>query len=326
MTRMITYRDALREAIEIELERDPTVFLAGEDVGQMGGIYFVTKWIVKKFGPERIIDTPISETAIIGLGVGAALAGMRPIVEISFMDFIGICLDEIGNQAAKMRYMFGGKAKVPLVIRTSSGAGLRIAAQHSQSLEAWVAHVPGLKVVLPTTPANAKGLLISAIRDDNPVIFIEGKALYNIKGEVPEGEYTLPIGKADVVMEGKDITIVSWSRTVHTCLEAAAKLEGENIDCEVIDLLSLVPLDKNLIISSVRKTGRLVIVHEAVGTGGFGGEIAAIAADQAFDSLKGPIKRVTAPDTPIPYAGVLEDEYIPSSEKILNLVKEFIKK
>ncbi len=322
--RKITYRDALREAIEIELRKDPTVFLAGEDAGQMGGANFVTKPSFAEFGPERIMDTPISETAIIGLGLGAALTGMRPIVEITFMDFIGVCMDEIANQVAKMRYMFGGKAKVPLVIRTNSGAGNRTAAQHSQSLEAWLTHIPGLKIVLPTTPANAKGLLLESIRDDNPVVFIEAKGLYNVKGEVPEGEYTIPLGKADIVREGKDITIVSWSRMVHTSLLAAEELNEEGIDCEVIDLLSLAPLDKNAILDSVKKTGKLIIAHEAVKTSGFGAEIAAIIADKAFSHLKSPLKRVTAPDTPIPYAGVLEDEFVPGPEKVKEAVKSII--
>ena len=322
--RQITYRDALREALEFEMRRDSNIFLAGEDAGQMGGANFVTKPSFAEFGPERIKDTPISETAIIGLGVGAAAAGLRPIVEITFMDFIGVCMDEIANQAAKMHYMFGGKAKIPMVIRTNSGAGNRIAAQHSQSLEAWLTHVPGLKVVMPSTPANAKGLLISSIRDDNPVVFIEGKLLYNLKGDCPEGEYTLPIGKAEIVKEGKDVTVVTWSRMVHVSLSAAKILEKEGINCEVVDLLTLVPLDEKAVLNSLKKTGKLVVVHEAVRTSGFGAEVAAIVADKGFSYLKKPIKRVTAPNTPIPYSGILEDAFIPDEDKIIDAVKSII--
>ena len=322
--RQITYRDALREALEFEMRRDSNIFLAGEDAGQMGGANFVTKPSFAEFGPERIKDTPISETAIIGLGVGAAAAGLRPIVEITFMDFIGVCMDEIANQAAKMHYMFGGKAKIPMVIRTNSGAGNRIAAQHSQSLEAWLTHVPGLKVVMPSTPANAKGLLISSIRDDNPVVFIEGKLLYNLKGDCPEGEYTFPIGKAEIVKEGKDVTIVTWSRMVHVSLSAAKILEKEGINCEVVDLLTLVPLDEKAVLNSLKKTGKLVVVHEAVRTSGFGAEVAAIVADKGFSYLKKPIKRVTAPNTPIPYSGILEDAFIPDEDKIIDAVKSII--
>ncbi len=322
--REITYKEALREAIEFELRRDPAIFLAGEDAGKMGGSYFVTKDSFAEFGPERIKDTPISETAIIGLGVGAALTGLRPCVEIGFIDFIGICMDEIANQAAKMGYMFGGKAKVPLVIRTTTGAGCRTAAQHSQSLEAWLTHIPGLKVVMPSTPANVKGLFISSIRDDNPVVFIEHRMLYNMKGDCPEGEYIIPLGKANIARDGSDITIITWSRMVHISLDAAKLLERDGINVEVIDLQTLVPLDKQTILSSVKKTGKVVIVHEAVKTSGYGAEIAAIVADEAFSYLKGPVKRVTAPDTPIPYASKLEDVFIPSSVNIINTIKSLM--
>jgi acetoin:2,6-dichlorophenolindophenol oxidoreductase subunit beta len=322
--RQITYRDALREAIEFELRRDPRVFLAGEDAGRMGGANFVTKPSFAEFGPERIKDTPISETAIIGLGVGSAVTGLRPILEITFMDFMGVCMDEVANQAAKMRYMFGGKAKIPLVIRTVNGAGNRTAAQHSQSLEAWLTHVPGLKVVMPSTCANVKGLFLSAVRDDNPIVFIENRMLYNMKGDCPEGEYIVPLGKANIIRGGSDVTIISWSRMIHTSLAAASLLEKEGINCEVIDLQTLVPLDKATIIDSIKKTGKAVIVHEAVKTSGFGAEVAAIIADEAFSYLKSPIKRVTAPDTPIPYAAKLEDAFIPDEGKIISAVRSII--
>jgi len=319
--RQITYRDALREAIEFEMRRDPRIFLAGEDAGMMGGANFVTKASFDEFGPTRIKDTPISETAIIGLAVGSAVTGLRPVVEITFMDFMGVCMDEVANQAAKMRYMFGGKAKLPLVIRTVNGAGNRTAAQHSQSLEAWLTHIPGLKVVMPSTPENAKGLFFSAVRDDNPVVFVENRMLYNMKGDCPEGEYIVPMGKAEVVCQGKDVTIISYSKTIHTSLSAANLLHKDGINAEVIDLQTLVPLDKSTILASIKKTGKVVIVHEAVKTSGFGAEIAAIIADEAFSFLKSPIKRVTAPDTPIPYAAKLEDEFIPDENKIINAVK-----
>jgi pyruvate dehydrogenase E1 component beta subunit len=322
--RQITYRDAIREAIEFEMRRDPKMFLAGEDAGRMGGANFVTKPSFIEFGKDRIKDTPISETAIVGLGVGAAVTGLRPVVEITFMDFIGVCMDEVVNQAAKMRYMFGGKAKIPLVIRTVNGAGNRTAAQHSQSLEAWLTHVPGLKVVMPSTPANAKGLFLSSARDDNPIIFVENRMLYNIKGDCPEGEYLVSLGKANIMKEGSDVTIISWSRMVHTSFAASNLLEKEGIKCEVIDLQTLVPLDKETILASIKKTGKAVIVHEAVKTSGFGAEIAAIIADEAFSFLKSPIKRVTAPDTPIPYASRLEDEFIPDEAKIISAVKSII--
>ncbi len=322
--RQITYRDALREAIEFEMRRDPKIFLAGEDAGRMGGANFVTKPSFGEFGTERIKDTPISETAIIGLAVGSAVTGLRPVVEITFMDFMGVCMDEVANQAAKMRYMFGGKAKIPLVIRTVNGAGNRTAAQHSQSLEAWLAHIPGLKVVMPSTPANVKGLFLSSVRDDNPVVFVENRMLYNMKGDCPEGEYIVPLGKAEIVRQGRDVTIISYSRMIHTSLTAAGLLHKDGINAEVIDLLTLVPLDKHTILASIKKTGKAVIVHEAVKTSGFGAEIAAIIADEGFGFLKSPIKRVTAPDTPIPYAAKLEDEFIPDENKIISAVKSII--
>ncbi len=310
----MSYREAIIDGLAIEMRRDPTVYMAGEDVGAFGGPLGVSPW--KEFGSERVLDTPISETAIIGLGVGSAAVGLRPVVEIMFVDFFGVCMDEIANQAAKMRYMFGGKISLPLVIRTTCGAGMRAAAQHSQSLEAWVAHVPGLKTVMPATPADAKGLLISAIRDNNPIVFIENKMLYDLQGEVPEGEHVVPIGKADVKRDGSDVTLVAWSQMVHVCLAAADMLSEEGVAAEVVDLRSIVPLDKDAILASVGKTHRLVIVQEAAKTCGFGAEVAALVADEGFDLLDAPVKRVTPPPTPVPFSPVLEDLYMPNAEKV----------
>src|SRR3990172_771290 len=294
--REITFAQAINEALREEMKKDPTVFIAGEDVGLMGGVFGVTGGLLEDFGEERVRDTPITEAAIVGSAIGAAVTGMRPVIELMFIDFTAVAMDQIVNQAAKMRYMFGGKATLPLTIRTCAGAGFSASAQHSQSLEAWFAHTPGLKVVMPSTPQDAKGLLKAAIKDNNPVIFIEHKLLYGKKGEVPEGEYTIPLGKAQILREGKDLTLISWSRMVDICLSAADILSKEAIKAEVIDLRTLVPLDKEAIFSSVEKTGRVIIVHEACLTGGFGGEIAALIADEAFDSLDAPIKRVAAPD------------------------------
>lgn len=319
-TKTMTYGQAICEALAIEMRRNPDVYVVGEDVGKFGGGLGVVLGLLDEFGPKRVRDTPLSETAIVGHAVGAAMAGLRPVAEIMFDDFLGIVMDELGNQAAKARYMFGGKARVPMVLRASCGAGIRAAAQHSQSLEAWCAHVPGLKIIMPSTPADAKGLLIAAIRDDNPVVYLEHKTLLNIEGEVPEGEYVLPIGKADVKRHGGDVTLVTWSAMVQPCLDAAEMLASEGVNAEVIDLRTIVPLDKEAILESVARTGKLVIVHEAVRTGGFGAEIAAIVADEGFDLLDAPIKRVTAPDTPVPFSPVLEDAYLPNAEKIKEAV------
>jgi pyruvate dehydrogenase E1 component beta subunit len=318
----MTYAEAIRDGMRQEMKRDGNVYLYGEDVGIFGGCFGVTAGLFQEFGPERVLDTPITETAIVGSAVGAAAAGLRPIAEIMFVDFMGVCMDEILNQAAKMRYMFGGKAKLPMVVRTPCGAGFSAAAQHSQTLEAWFTHIPGLKVVMPGTPADGKGLMESAVRDDNPVIFIEHKVLLGAKGEVPEGEYLVPLGKADIKRPGTDVTIIAWSLMLSKALAAAESLAKEGISAEVLDPRSLVPLDKEAILKSVGKTGKLVIVHEAVRTNGFGAEIAAIVADEGFDLLDAPIKRVTAPDTPIPFSPVLESAYIPSEEKIIKAVKE----
>lgn len=318
----MTYAEALRDGMRYEMKRDPNVYLAGEDVGKFGGCFGQTMGLYQEFGPERIVDTPISETAIVGHAVGAAAAGLRPIAEIMFVDFMGVCMDEILNQASKMRYMFGGKARIPMVVRTPCGAGLGAAAQHSQSLEAWFTHIPGIKTVMPSTPADAKGLMISAIRDDNPVIYIEHKLLLGIQGDVPEGEYIVPLGKADIKREGSDVTIVAWSAMVHKALAAAEALAKEGISAEVLDPRTLSPLDKDSILKSVAKTGRIVIAHEANLTGGFGGEIAAIVADEGFDLLNAPIKRVAAPDTPVPFSPVLERAYLPGEVRIIKAVKE----
>ncbi|MDR1656304.1 MAG: alpha-ketoacid dehydrogenase subunit beta [Deltaproteobacteria bacterium] len=313
----LTYVEALREGMVLEMRRDPKVFLAGEDVGLFGGCFGQTQGMFAEFGPERVVDTPISETAIIGLGTGAAAAGLRPIVELMFIDFVGVAMDELFNQAAKMRYMFGGKAKVPFVARMPAGAGFSAAAQHSQSLEAWLAHIPGIKVVMPYSPADAKGLMISSIRDDNPVVYIETKTLYGLKGEVPEGEYLTPIGKAAVVREGSDVSLISWGAMVGTCLTAAEQLSKSGKEAEVVDLKTIVPFDLETVLNSVKKTGRAVIVHEAVRTAGFGAEVAAELAEKGFDSLNAPIVRVTAPNTPVPFSPPLEKEYIPSAEKVV---------
>ncbi|NMA64538.1 MAG: alpha-ketoacid dehydrogenase subunit beta [Syntrophomonadaceae bacterium] len=320
--KQMTYAEAIRDGMRVEMKKDPNVILYGEDVGMFGGCFGVTAGLFEEFGPKRVLDTPISETAIVGSAVGAAAAGLRPIAEIMFVDFLGVCLDELMNQAAKMRYMFGGKATLPMVVRTPCGAGMGAAAQHSQSLEALLTHIPGLKVVMPSTPADGKGLMQAAIQDNNPVIYIEHKQLLPVTGDVEEGEYVVPIGKADIKRQGADVTIVAWSWMVSKALEAAEALEKEGIDAEVVDPRTLVPLDKEAILSSVEKTGRLVIVHEAVKTNGFGAEIAAIAADEGFDYLDAPIKRVTAPDTPIPFSPPLEAAYLPNAEKIVKAVKE----
>ncbi|WP_018086079.1 alpha-ketoacid dehydrogenase subunit beta [Desulfurispora thermophila] len=320
----MTYSQAINAALREEMRRDSRVFILGEDVGVFGGCFGVTAGLYEEFGPERVLDTPISETAIIGSAVGAAAAGLRPVPEIMFMDFMTVCMDEFFNQAAKMRYMFGGKARVPLTLRTVCGAGLGAAAQHSQSLEAWFVHMPGVKVVMPSTPADAKGLLAASIRDDNPVIFIEHKMLYGISGPVPEGEYTIPLGKADIKREGRDVTVVATSAMVHRALAAAETLAGEGIEVEVVDPRTLVPFDKETLLRSVEKTGRLVIVHEAVKTGGIGGEIAAIVAEEGFDFLDAPIKRVAAPFTPVPFSPPLEAAYIPDENKIIQAIREIV--
>ena len=311
--------NAINNAIKLEMERDPNIYLAGEDVSV--GVFGVTKGLIEQFGEKRVRDTPITESAIIGSAVGAAVCGLRPVVELMFIDFVGVCLDQIFNQAAKMKYMFGGKARLPIVVRTMYGAGGGGAAQHSQSLEAWFMHVPGLKVVMPSTPYDAKGLLISSIRDDNPVIFMEHKGIYFIDGEVPEEAYTIPLGQADIKREGQDVTVVATGRMVHLSLDVAEKLSSEGISIEVVDPRTLSPLDEETILESVKKTSRLVIVHEEVKFAGSGAEIAAIVAEKAFDYLDAPIIRVGAPFTPVPFSPVLEKEFIPNEDKIIQAIK-----
>jgi acetoin:2,6-dichlorophenolindophenol oxidoreductase subunit beta len=322
--REITFAQAINEALREEMTKDPSVFIAGEDVGLMGGVFGVTSGLLETFGEERVRDTPITESAIVGSAIGAAVTGMRPVIELMFIDFTAVAMDQIVNQAAKMRYMFGGKAILPITLRTCAGAGFSASAQHSQSLEAWFVHTPGIKVVMPSTPQDAKGLLKSAIMDNNPVMFIEHKLLYGKTGQVPEGEYCIPLGKAHIIREGNDLTLISWSRMVDICVSAAEILSKEGVKAEVIDLRTLVPLDKEAIFHSVEKTGRVIIVHEACLTGGFGGEIAALIADNAFDCLDAPIKRVASPDVPVPFNPILEKHYLPDEEKILKAARQIL--
>jgi pyruvate/2-oxoglutarate/acetoin dehydrogenase E1 component len=315
---------AVNSALKLAMEEDPDVLLLGVDIAE-GGPFMATQGLLDQFGEKRVVSTPITESAIIGAGIGAALAGLRPVAELMFVDFVGVCLDQLFNQAAKIRYMFGGKAKIPIVLRTTCGAGFNAGAQHSQSLEAWFMHVPGLKVVMPSTAYDAKGLLISSIRDDNPVVFIEHKGLYfEAIGEVPDEIYTIPIGKADIKREGQDITIVATGKMVTHALSAAEKLSAEGISAEVLDPRSLSPLDEDAILESVRKTHRLVIAHEEVKFAGSGAEIAALVAEKAIDYIDAPILRVAAPFTPVPFSPVLESEFIPGEENILQAVKNAI--
>ena len=323
--RKITYRESLREALREEMQRDPRVFLLGEDIGKYwGGAFKVTDGLAQEFGDERVRDTPISESAIVGTAVGAAITGMRPVAEIMFGDLTALAMDQICNQAAKIRYMFGGQVSCPLVVRTPFGAGVNIASHHSQSLESWFMHVPGLYVAVPSSPYDAKGLLKTAIRGSNPVFFCEHKLLYPIEGEVPEHEYLLPFGKADLKKEGADVTLVAISYMVHKALNAAALLQKEGIDVEVVDPRTLTPLDKATITGSVKKTGRLVIVSEDCRTGGVSAEIAALVAEDALDYLDAPIKRVASPDTPIPFSPPLEQFIIPNEQSIIKAVKEVV--
>ncbi len=323
-TKEMFYNEALGDALRLEMERDERVIVMGEDIAEHGGAFQVTAGLLDRFGPERIRQTPISEIGIVGAGVGAALTGLRPVVELMYVDFAGLAMDQLVNQAAQNRFMFGGQARVPLVLRTQGGSGRGNAAQHSKSLEAWFAHIPGLKLVMPATPADAKGLLTTAIRDDDPVIFLEHKLLYRTKGLVPTGEHVVPLGKADRKREGGDLTIVSWSREVLFSLEAAGKLSEAGVDAEVIDLRSLVPLDKDAVLASVRKTHRLLVVHEAVRRGGFGAEIAAMVAEEAFDDLDAPPRRLAGLETPIPYAQHLEKTVTPQVDDIVRVAKEMV--
>lgn len=322
--RTIRYFEAMREAIREEMERDSNVILMGEDVGIPGGLFTQTKGLYKQFGEERVKDTPASEAGFLGLAIGAATMGLRPVVEISFMDFMMVCMDQLANTAPNMIYSYLGKIKLPLVVCTYAGAGLRGGWHHSKSFENWFVNIPGLKVVMPSTAYDLMGLLKSSIRDNNPVIFIQHKALLRLKNEVPDDEYLIPLGKADIKREGSDVTIVALSQMVHKALAAAEKLQKENISAEVIDPMTLSPLDKNAIIQSVRKTGRLVTVHEAQKPCGFGAEIASIIYEEAFEYLTAPLRRICPPFTPIPANPILEDTYLPSEENIIEAVREVV--
>jgi len=320
----ITFAEALNEGIKEEMQRDSSVFCIGEDIGLLGGAFRVTKGLIDIFGSDKIRNAPISEQAIAGFAIGAAMKGMRPIAEFMYIDFMGLAIDQIVNQAAKSRYMFGGKIKVPVVFRTQGGAGRSNAAQHSQSLEAWYYHIPGLKVIMPSNPYDAKGLLKSAIRDDNPIVFIEHKLLYSTKGEVPEEEYTIEIGKADIKRVGSDLTIIATSNMVPKVLSVAQKLE-DILDIEVIDPRTLVPLDINTILSSVEKTNKVIIVQEAVRRGGVASDISSYIIEEAFNYLDKPVKIIAGENAVIPFSHVLEMEAIPTEEKIENEIRNFIK-
>ncbi|WHS62933.1 alpha-ketoacid dehydrogenase subunit beta [Pseudomonas sp. G2-4] len=333
MARKISYQQAINEALAQEMRRDSSVFIMGEDVAggagapgendAWGGVLGVTKGLYDQF-PGRVLDTPLSEIGYVGAAVGAATCGVRPVCELMFVDFAGCCLDQILNQAAKFRYMFGGKASTPLVIRTMVGAGLRAAAQHSQMLTSLWTHIPGLKVVCPSSPYDAKGLLIQAIRDNDPVIFCEHKLLYSMQGEVPEELYTIPFGEANFLRDGKDVTLVSYGRMVNTAMDAARSLAGRGIDCEVIDLRTTSPMDEDSILESVEKTGRLVVIDEANPRCSMATDISALVAQKAFGALKAPIEMVTAPHTPVPFSDALEDLYIPDAAKIEKAVLNVI--
>ena len=322
--RETTYVAAIAEATRTILAEQDNAFVAGEDVAGAGGVFGSYRGLLDEFGAKRVIDTPISEEGIVGLGVGAAATGLRPIIDIMFMDFMGECMDEIANQMAKMRYMFGGAAKLPITVVTMSGAGMNMAAQHSQSLEVWICHLPGLKVVAPATPHDAKGLLIAAARDDNPVFAVMNKLSLRNSGPVPEGAYEVPIGKANVVREGTDLTLVAYSRMVGEALSAADALAAEGLNAEVIDLRSLQPLDTDAVVESVRKTHRAIVVHEAVRFAGLGGEIAAQIQELAFDDLDAPVGRVGAPFSPVPFSSVLEQAYLPNADKIVAAARSLV--
>lgn len=320
--RKITFSEATLEAMTEEMEKDDTIFVMGEDIVRQGGIFGQFKGLSEKFGVERIRDTPITETAIVGAAIGAALVGMRPVADMHFADFMGVCMDEIFNQMAKIRYMFGGQTTIPMVIRAPDGLIRSAAAQHSQSIEAWFNNIPGIKVVAPSNPADAKGLLKAALRSNDPIIFFENKDLFRKLGEVPENkDLIVPIGKAKIVKEGNDVTIVSYSIMMEKALEAAKILEMEGYSVEVIDLITLSPFDEETVIKSVKKTHRLVIAHEAVKKGGLGGEVSAVVIEKAFDYLDAPIVRVGAKFTPIPFSPTLEEAYRPKTEDIINSVK-----
>lgn len=316
----VTYLEAIRQGIWEEMERDPTVFVLGEDVGRYGGAFKVTEGMIERFGEDRVVDTPISESAIVGAAIGAALMGMRPIAEMQFADFISCAFDQITNFAAKCRYRWN--AGVPLVIRGPSGGGVHGGPYHSQNPEMYYVHTPGLKVVAPSTVYDAKGLIKAAIRDEDPVVYFEHKFLYRrLKETLPEGDWTVPIGKADVKRAGSDISVITYGAMVHLALEAAAALANEGIDLEVVDLRTLVPLDKERILDSVKKTSKAILLHEDVRTGGMAGELAALIAEEAFEYLDGPIMRITAPDTPVPYSPPLEEFFLPKTSDIIRVAR-----
>ena len=320
--RTLAYGAAFNEGLRQIMEEDPDVFFAGEDVGKAGGVFGSFVGLNDTFGDLRAVDTPISEQAIVGLGIGAAVTGLRPVVDVMFMDFMFVAMDQIANQAAKLKYMFGGKATLPLTITTSAGAGLSAAAQHSQSLEAMLCHIPGLKVVMPSNPYDAKGLFVACIRDNNPTVYVKNKRLLGLKGEVPEDLYEVPIGVANIVRPGSSVTVVTYGRMVQESLKAAEELAGEGVDCEVIDLRTVQPLDIDAVTTSARKTGNIVVVHEAVRFGGLGAEIASQVQEQAFDYLDAPVGRVGAPFTPVPFSPTLEAEYVPNADRITEGIRE----
>lgn len=332
MSRQLATAQAINEALRIAMESDPDVVLmgedvaggglrAGEDVDEAGGVLGVTRGLVKAF-PDRVLDTPISEMGILGTAVGAAATGLRPVVELMFMDFLGVCLDPLLNQAAKLRYMFGGKARVPLTVRTVCGAGMQAAAQHSQSLYWMTAGIPGLKTVIPSNAADAKGLLLAAIRDDSPVVFCEPKTILFAPAEVPEGDYEVPLGQAALVRRGGDVTLVGMGGTVGVCLQAADLLAGDGIEAEVLDLRSLTPLDEEAILASLERTGSLVVVDEATPRCGIASDVAALCAEKGFEWMAAPVRRVTAPFTPVPFSKVLEEAYMPSARRVADAVRE----
>jgi pyruvate dehydrogenase E1 component beta subunit len=321
---LITYREALNQALREELDRDERVFIMGEEVGYFGGAFKVTDGLLAVYGEKRVRDTPISELTIVGSGIGSAMGGLKPIVELMTINFGLLAIDQIINNAAKIHYMFGGHANVPIVIRAPQGAGHQLGAQHSQSLEAYFMHCPGLRVVIPATPADAKGLLKTCVRQEDPVVFLEHESLYGVKGEVPDGEYLIPLGKANVLRPGKDVTLVSYSKCVYDSIAAADALENEGIDAEVIDLRTLNPLDMGTVVESAKKTGKVIIVYEGWRTGGAGAEIAAQIYEAAFDHLDAPVERVATLDTPIPYNARLERAALPSAADIVKVAERLI--
>lgn len=324
--RRLPYVAAITEALSQLMREDPAIFVAGEDVAVYGSVFGVTRGMLAEFGPERIVDTPIAESGIMGLGLGAAATGLRPIIDIMFMDFMGVCMDELVNQIAKMKYMFGGKATIPLTVHTMAGGGLSMAAQHSQCLEAWFCHVPGLKVVMPSGPYEAKGLMVAAVRDDNPVIVVNNKASLGVTGAVPEELYEIPLGKAHIVRPGSNFTILATGRMVAESLKAAEALAADGLDVEVIDPRTLQPFDIETVVQSVRKTHRALVAHEAVRFGGIGAEFAAQIQEEAFDHLDAPVGRVGAPFSPVPFSPALEKLYIPDAARITGEVRRLLGK